>query len=113
VSGQGPYFGQAIWFTRFHSEKIDSAKNRYYAEIKRVTSVLEDHLKKQDKGSDGPWLVGGKFSYADLAFYPWNAMVPAMLSDNVDLSEFTEVKSWMERMKNRKAIGPVMEASMH
>ncbi|KAI8934954.1 hypothetical protein NX059_008620 [Plenodomus lindquistii] len=75
VSGQGPYYGQAVWFTKFHSEQLASAKERYYNEIKRVTSVLEGHLKKQPKGEDGPWLVGGKFSYADLSFVPWQYMV--------------------------------------
>jgi len=71
VSGQGPYYGQAVWFTKYHSEQIPSAQERYYNEIKRVTSVLDGHLKKQPKGADGPWLVGDKFSYADLAFVPW------------------------------------------
>ncbi|KAH0359267.1 hypothetical protein KCU65_g10053, partial [Aureobasidium melanogenum] len=33
VSGQGPYFGQATWFTRFHPEKLLSAIDRYVIEI--------------------------------------------------------------------------------
>jgi glutathione S-transferase len=36
-----------------------------------------------------------------------------MLAGKIDLSEYTEVKSWMERMKNRKSIGPIMDASQH
>lgn len=75
MSGQGPYYGQAAWFTKFHPEQLPSAQERYYKEIKRVTSVLEGHLQKQDKGQDGPWLVGNKFSYADLAFVPWQYIV--------------------------------------
>lgn len=63
-----------MWFTKFHSEQLPSAKERYYKEIQRVTSVLEEHLKKQEKGEDGPWLVGNKYSYADLAFVPWQYM---------------------------------------
>lgn len=78
VSGQGPYYGQAVWFTKFHSEQVPSAKERYYNEVKRVTSVLDGHLKSQPKGADGPWLVGGKFSYADLAFVPWQHMAKAV-----------------------------------
>lgn len=30
-----------------------------------MTGVLETHLAKQPAGQDGPWLVGGKMSYAD------------------------------------------------
>ncbi|KAF2205773.1 thioredoxin-like protein [Delitschia confertaspora ATCC 74209] len=33
--------------------------------------VLEGHLANQDLTSGGPWLVGGKCSYAGLAFIPW------------------------------------------
>ncbi|KAH7090697.1 glutathione S-transferase [Paraphoma chrysanthemicola] len=109
VSGQGPYYGQAMWFTRFHKEQIESAKQRYYDEIKRVTSVLEGHLRKQEKGADGPWLVGGKFSHADLAFLPWQNIAANVFKDIVDLSEFTEVADWLERLKNRPALKKVLD----
>ncbi|KAH9875381.1 hypothetical protein J1614_004873 [Plenodomus biglobosus] len=112
VSGQGPYYGQAVWFTRYHSEQLPSAKERYYNEIKRVTGVLDAHLKTQPKGEDGPWLVGGKFSYADLAFVPWQYSVKAMMAEVVDTSEYTEVTGWLERMMKREAIGPVIDATM-
>jgi glutathione S-transferase len=71
--------------------------------------VLEAHLKKQDQGQDGPWLVGGKYSYADLAFVPWQQIVTAILKESVDLSEFTEVQGWMERMMRRQAVGEIMK----
>lgn len=64
ASGQGPYYGQAAWFTRYHPEQIPSALERYKNEIKRVLSVLESVLSKQD------WLVGGKPTIADLSFVP-------------------------------------------
>ena len=69
VSGQGPYFGQAVWFTLYHSEKLPSAVDRYVNEIRRVSGVLNRAL--QDKES----LVGGKFSYADAAFVTGYAIV--------------------------------------
>ncbi|KAF1852035.1 glutathione S-transferas-like protein [Cucurbitaria berberidis CBS 394.84] len=113
VSGQGPYFGQAVWFTKFHAEQIPSAQERYYSEIKRVTSVLESHLKKQEKGADGPWLVGNKFSYADLAFLPWQNIVINMMGEKVDLTEFTETAAWVERVKARPSIAKVLADSAH
>lgn len=107
VSGQGPYYGQAVWFTKYHSEQIESAKERYYKEIERVTSVLDGHLQKQDKGTDGPWLVGGKFSYADLSFVPWQVMA-GVLGDKIDVKKYTAVSDWLERLKKREAIGKVV-----
>ena len=62
ASGQGPYFGQGVWFTRLHSEQIPSAQERYRNEIKRVWGVLESVLSKQE------WLVGGKCTIADMSF---------------------------------------------
>jgi glutathione S-transferase len=54
MSGQGPYFGQAAWFTHFHHEKLESARERYLEQIKRVLYVLDKHLK------DKEYLVGDK-----------------------------------------------------
>jgi glutathione S-transferase len=111
VSGQGPYFGQAVWFTKFHPEQLPSAQDRYYKEIKRVTSVLDGHLKKQPKGTDGPWLVGGKYSYADMAFVSWQIMLKG-LGDKVDVSEYKEVEGWVDRMMAREPVGEVMKDAM-
>ncbi|KAI0360537.1 glutathione S-transferase C-terminal-like protein [Trametes cingulata] len=66
ASGQGPYFGQAFWFERYHPERIPSAIERYQKEILRVFGVLDSVLSKQD------WLVGGKLTIADLSFIIWN-----------------------------------------
>lgn len=66
ASGQGPYFGQYVWFLLYHpGEKIPSAIERYKAEVKRVWGVLNDVLSKQD------WLVGDKLTVADLALFMW------------------------------------------
>lgn len=108
MSGQGPYYGQAVWFTKWHPEQIQSAKERYYNEIKRVTSVLNGHLKTQDKGTDGPWLVGGKCSYADLAMFQWQNMAMSVLEEVVDLSEFAEVTAWMQRLRARPSVAEVL-----
>lgn len=56
MSGQGPYFGQAVWFSEWHSEKLPSAIDRYRNEAKRVTRVLDKVLK----GNGDGYLVGGK-----------------------------------------------------
>lgn len=61
MSGQGPYFGQAVWFAKFHDERVASATERYFEHVKRVLGVLDAHLK--EKGT--PYLVGDKW-YVDL-----------------------------------------------
>lgn len=114
ASGQGPYYGQAIWFKFFHSEKFPSAVQRYAAEVKRVTGVLEGHLEKQKnlhEGGEGPWLVGNKFSYADLAFVPWQfemlliSTKAGLDADGFDANEFPLVREWLGKMIKREAIG--------
>lgn len=101
MSGQGPYFGQAVWFTRFHPEKLESAKERYVKEIRRVSGVLDKYL------ADKEYLVGGKFSYVDLAFIPWFFVLPLF---EIDASkEFPNVDAWLKRQKARPAIAKALK----
>ncbi|KAJ4994503.1 glutathione s-transferase [Stagonosporopsis vannaccii] len=110
TTGQGPYYGQAVWFTKYHPEQLPSAQERYYREIERVTGVLESHLKSQPKEGDGPWLVGGKCSYADLAFVTWQVIAMRLLEGKADVSAFTEVKEWIEKMGKREAVRKALES---
>jgi glutathione S-transferase len=57
MSGQGPYFGQAAWFVKFHPEQVASAQDRYKDQIKRVLQVLDKHLSATGK----EYLVGDKW----------------------------------------------------
>lgn len=70
-----------------------------------MTSVLEGHLKSQPKGADGPWLVGGKYSFADMAFVPWQNHA----SQLTDVSAYPVVVDWLERMKKRPAIKKTLD----
>lgn len=117
ASGQGPYYGQAAWFARHHPEKLQSAIDRYVNEIKRVTGVLEGHLKKQrekyggKEGFDGPWLVGNKLSYADIAFVPWQWYAGEFFGQpgQYDVDEFPIVKEWLAKMMARESLVKVMQ----
>jgi glutathione S-transferase len=103
MSGQGPYFGQAVWFTRFHGEKVPSAVERYVNEIRRVSGVLNGVLENKE------YLVGGKYSYADAAFVPWFGVV-ALWSDKINLeTDFPHVNAWLNRIKARPAISKVLD----
>jgi glutathione S-transferase len=103
MSGQGPYFGQFSWFTRFHPEKVQSAIDRYLNEIRRVSGVLDGVLK------DREFLVGDRFSYADAAFLPWFDSVPYFTDAIKFDTEFPHLWAWLEKTRARPAIAKVWE----
>jgi glutathione S-transferase len=101
MSGQGPYFGQAGWFQHLHPEKIPSAIERYTAEIRRVLGVLDGALAAAKPGADGGrWLVGGKMTFADMAFAPWNFRLAEVLLQSWDevWEGLPHARAWHERM---------------
>ncbi|KAK3310479.1 glutathione S-transferase [Chaetomium strumarium] len=116
TTGQGPYYGQGVWFNKYHPEKVQSAIERYLNEVKRVTGVIEGHLAKQKKqygaqeGFDGPWFVGNKLSYVDFAFVPWQTVaagyfaeaLPDGLKFNPD--DYPLVKEWLAKLRARKSV---------
>lgn len=115
ASGQGPYYGQAVWFRKYHPEQVPSAVERYIKEINRVSGVLDGHLAQQKQehgGSDGPWLVGNKFSYADIAFIPWQASVSRILEkDEYNEDDYPHVKEWLSKMISRETVKTVFESA--
>ncbi|KAI0336812.1 glutathione S-transferase C-terminal-like protein [Cubamyces sp. BRFM 1775] len=102
ASGQGPYFGQGVWFKRFHHEKLPSAIERYQKEAIRVIGVLEDVLSKQE------WLVGGKMTIADLSFVPWSSIALTMLLKDYESfdveKQFPAFNKWHEKMCARSSV---------
>ncbi|OBT91856.1 glutathione S- transferase, nitrogen catabolite repression regulator [Pseudogymnoascus verrucosus] len=103
VSGQGPYFGQAVWFTLYHPEKLPSVVDRYVNEIRRVSGVLNGVLQGRE------FLVGGKYSYADASFVMWYAIAP-LFADRINLAtDFPALNAWLERIKARPAISKIIK----
>lgn len=104
MSGQGPYFGQAVWFTKYHPEKLESARVRYVNEVRRVSEVINRALEGKE------YLVGGKYSFVDAAFIPWYAIVPAITGDAFDLEkDFPNLNAWMNRVEARPAIAQALK----
>lgn len=103
VSGQGPYFGQAVWFTLYHPEKLPSVVDRYVNEIRRVSGVLNGVLQGKE------FLVGDKYSYADASFVMWYAIAP-LFADRINLAtDFPALNAWLERIKARPAISKIIK----
>lgn len=103
VSGQGPYFGQAVWFTVYSTEKLPGVVDRYVNEVKRVSGVLDRVLQ------DREFLVGGKFSYADASFVTWYAIM-YLFADKINLeADYPSLNAWLDRLKTRPAIAKVLK----
>lgn len=107
--GQGPYFGQATWFARFHPEKIPSAIDRYVNEITRVTGVLDKALEASGTG----WLVGDKCTYADVSFITWSLVGQGLLKElgRFDGFEqrFPRYTDWLKRMEQRNSVKKIQD----
>ncbi|KAH8699455.1 glutathione S-transferase II [Phaeosphaeriaceae sp. PMI808] len=92
--GLGPMQGQAIHFNRL-KEHIPYGTQRYIGETERLVGILDSHLKTTD------YLVGNKFSIADIASFGW---VHALSFTGVDINSFPNVKAWWERINARPAV---------
>ncbi|KAJ9157328.1 Glutathione S-transferase [Pleurostoma richardsiae] len=104
ASGQGPYYGQAVWFIKECNSEPREVVERYQNETRRVIKVLESVLSEQE------WLVGGKLSAADIAFLQWNTSADRIIlgPEFIDI-EAPHVRKWMNKLIARPAIAAVMQ----
>jgi glutathione S-transferase len=107
--GQGPYYGQATWFARFHPEKLPSATTRYLDEIVRVIGVIELGLERNGSG----WLVGAKSTYADLSFRTWAAVGEGLLRevgrfDGIE-QKYPLYTAWLKAMDNFDSVKKIQD----
>ncbi|EJD05221.1 glutathione S-transferase [Fomitiporia mediterranea MF3/22] len=92
--GVGPMQGQANHFNLYAPEKLPYAINRYLNETKRLYGVLESHLSKHE------YLVD-TYSIADIKTFGW---VRIAERTGVSLSEFPNLKKYVERIEARPAV---------
>ncbi|KAL5589259.1 hypothetical protein FOVSG1_011126 [Fusarium oxysporum f. sp. vasinfectum] len=103
VSGQGPYYGQVYFFKHYHSEKVESVIDRFAKEVRRVSAVLDTHLANHE------YLVGEKFTYADVAWIPWQVVAGSLVGEELDLAkEFPNLQAWLDRLTSRPAVKKVL-----
>ncbi|WWC64382.1 uncharacterized protein I303_106992 [Kwoniella dejecticola CBS 10117] len=96
--GVGPMQGQANHFARYAPEKIEYGIKRYQDETSRLYSVLEGQLKKPENNG---WLVGGKYTVADINVFPW---VRGYAWAGIDISPFPALKKWLDTIEARPAV---------
>lgn len=93
MAGLGPMAGQNHHFTRYAPEPIPYAIERYVKETNRLYGVLNKRLADRT-------FIGGEYSIADIAAYPW--IVPYE-AQRQKLEDFPHLKRWFEAIRDRPA----------
>ncbi|KAI0405016.1 thioredoxin-like protein [Xylaria palmicola] len=119
ISGQGPYYGQGVWFSFFHSEKLPSAVERYFKEAERVRSVVDLHLSRQAGEKQGErvaekdvWLVGDKCTVADLSWYIWEQIIQFTMNrvgSPIETGKYPHYDAWYKKLEERPSAQRVVE----
>jgi GST-like protein len=98
MGGLGPMAGQNHHFGTFAPEKIPYAIERYVGETARLYGVLDRQLAEMAGAGHG--FIGGDYSIADMACYPW---VASHERQRQKLEDFPHLKAWFERIRERPA----------
>ena len=93
MGGLGPMAGQNHHFRNYAVDKIPYAIDRYVNETNRLYGVLNKRLADRE-------FIGGGYSIADMACYPW--VVP-FKNQGQDIEQFPHLKRWLETIKARPA----------
>jgi GSH-dependent disulfide-bond oxidoreductase len=94
MGGLGPMSGQNNHFSNYAVDKIPYAMDRYRNEVNRLYGVMDRRL------ADRPYL-GGEYSVADMASYPW--VVPYERQGQ-KIEDFPNLKRWFEAIRARPAV---------
>ena len=93
MGGLGPMAGQNHHFSQYAPEKLPYAIQRYVKETNRLYAVLNKQLAAGE-------FIGGAYSIADMACYPWT--VPYERQGQ-NLGDFPHLKRWFEAIGARPA----------
>lgn len=95
VGNQGPMGGQMSHFINYAPGDHPYSTQRYRGEYHRCLGVLERRLQ------DRAWLVGERYTIADIVNWPWVLISKAM---GQPLDEFPAVSAWRARVKARPGV---------
>ena len=94
MGGVGPMLGQAHHFLRFNVGKAPYAEQRYAAEAKRLYAVLDQRLADRE-------YLGGTYSIADMATWPW---ISRYEWQGIDWADYPNLKRWYLTIADRPAV---------
>ncbi|PZQ58301.1 MAG: thiol:disulfide oxidoreductase [Sphingomonas taxi] len=94
MGGLGPMLGQNHHFTRYATERVPYAIERYVKETTRLYGVLDRQL-------DGrAFVTGTDYTVADMACFPW--ILPDAQGQN--MAQFPNLARWHAAMAARPAV---------
>ncbi len=93
MGGVGPMMGQANVFSRYFSEKLPAAIERYQSESRRLFTVLDTQLQGREYLCD-------EYSIADIANWAW---VRTHKWSGVSTDGLDNLKKWSDTMYRRPA----------
>lgn len=99
VGGLGPMLGQLGYFLRA-AEPVQSTIDRFAVESTRLLGVMDRRLKEAD-------YLGGDYSIADMACYPWIAAMAPLLKTTPLIAGWdgmTGVHRWLDAVAARPAV---------
>lgn len=94
VGGLGPMAGQAHYFLKYAPQKNEEGMTRFHNEVARLYKVMDRHLAHHE-------FMGGDYSIADIAAWPW---VFRHDWQGQDLDDFPHVKRWFGAVGERPAV---------
>ncbi|HYA35412.1 MAG TPA: glutathione S-transferase N-terminal domain-containing protein [Candidatus Binataceae bacterium] len=94
MAGVGPMFGQRGHFLRAAPEKIPYAIERYTNESRRLLNVIDKRLGEAE-------YLGGDYSIADIATYPW---VVHARREPEEVESRPNFKRWLDAISERPAV---------
>ncbi|CCE86261.1 Piso0_004740 [Millerozyma farinosa CBS 7064] len=95
MAGVGPMQGQANHFIIYAPEKIPYGITRYKNETKRLYSVVEEYLRRNQH--NGPYLVGNHYSISDIAIFGWANSLGKI---GIDIEQWPLVSQWFEKLRS-------------
>ena len=99
MGGIGPMMGQANHFLNTASEKIPYAIDRYIGESARLLKVMDGRLGQAE-------YLGGDYSIADMAVYPWAAVGFELIRQGKPdiVGEGQNIERWLKAVGARPAV---------
>jgi GSH-dependent disulfide-bond oxidoreductase len=94
MASVGPMLGQAHHFRRYAPEPIQYAIDRYTNEARRIYGVIDK------RAAEAPYL-GGDYSIADIATFPW---LRSYKWQGQNLEDFPHLKRWFDSINERSAV---------
>ena len=90
----GPTAGQLSHYVNYAQEEVPYARDRHTREYDRLLAVMDVRLRDRE-------FLGGDYSIADMASFPW--IVPYRRF-GFDLDRFVNLRRWFDTIKKRRAV---------